>query len=171
MPAYSIFLQGISLNYSYTDIHSSVPKTKTRLILLKSQAGTLFVDIAYTKNPDNIEKVVQVHIPQIHGRTTPPCIEWHPASLSVSSSSSELSPPYSPLGSTLQFSKPKILPNYIINSDEDIKISAKKQRKSYDMSQLARECTKLLINFDNALTDVEGYEEVLKEFYSLKSEQ
>jgi hypothetical protein len=115
-----------------------------------------------------IEKIPDFHPPRSHGNLTPPGIEWHPASLSVSSSDSNLSPPYSPLGSDVKFSEAKVLPEYLVFQEDPVQVYSRRERKSYDMSQLARECHKLLMNIESVLSDVEGYEEVLKEFYSMK---
>ena len=169
LPAYSIFKQGLTLTHSFTDLHNLAPKCKKRLILLKCQSGTLFLEVAFTKNPDTIDKVPEFHVPKAHGQLTPPGIEWNPASLSVSSSSSDLVLPYSPLGSCISFSAAKELPSYLVFQEDPIQISSRKERKSYDMSQLARECSKLHMNIENAISDVEGYEEVLKEFYCMQN--
>jgi hypothetical protein len=155
------------LKYSFSEIPDLNPKEKIKLILLKSPIGTLFLEVSYIKSPDNIASIPQIHIPSVHGSSTPPCIEWEAVSLSVSDSSSELSPPFSSLGNEIEFFEPKPLPRYLME-DEDIPIlPIKKERKSYDLSHIARECTKILNNFENILKDVEGNEEVMKEYYSL----
>ena len=88
-------------------------------------------------------------------------------SLSVSNSSSELSPPFSPLGHDVILDKPNLMPKYLTETEEEILIQPKKERKSYDVSQLARECAKILNNFENVVKEIEGNEEVMKEYYSL----
>lgn len=166
LPAYNLFLQGTELKHSFSDVQDSLGKEKIKLILLKSPAGTLFLEVNYLKSPDNIENISQVHVPSIHGSNTPPCIEWQAVSLSVSDTSSDLSPPFSPLGNTIKFFKPDVLPKFLSEDKEELLAPVKKERKSYDVSQLARECNKILNNFDTVLKDVENGEEVMKEFYT-----
>jgi hypothetical protein len=161
----------VNLKYTFTEVPEPALKEKIKVILLKTPSGTLFLEVAYLKAPDNIESISSVHIPATHGSLTPPSIEWQPASLSVSSSSPELSPPYSPLGQKVLFVNPSVLPRYLSEDKEEIIVTAKKERKSYDVSQLTQECNKILMNFDKVLKEVEGKEEVLKEFYAFKFDQ
>lgn len=167
LPAYSLFLQGIRLSYSFTEATPSELKEKTRVILLKSPAGTLLLEVNYIKYPDNIENILRVHVPSVHGSSTPPCIEWQAASLSVSETSSDLSPPFSPLGNEVMLFAPEIMPKYLMANQDDQEAPVKAERKSFDVSQLAKECASILGNFEDIIKQIESNEEVMKEYYSL----
>lgn len=140
---------------------------KKRVILLKSVVGTLILEVTYLKCPDNIASIPLIRIPSVHGTNTPPCIEWQAASLSVSDSSSDLSPPFSPLGRSVISELPEVLPNSLMGPKIKVEIPVKLERKSFDISQLAKECSKILSNFEGIVKQIETHEEVMKEYYSL----